>query len=218
MNVRCVLWRRKFLGRIEGGLTGPAAARLDRHLADCPDCRDLFERVRNGHEAGRLFGRLQPEPPPRWPGLEEIREGRAVSPPVRRLVPALAAPILLAAVAAGLALLLSRGPRVPGPAGDSFAPLAIGEFARNTRARIVTEGFVNNVYFDEHERTLHIKLVEAPLKKEPFVICEVRDPRGLTIPAAGNRVRIYGTARYDGQPGREWHEINPVAEIAVLKR
>jgi Putative zinc-finger len=218
MSVRCVLLRRKFLARIEGELAGAAAARLDRHLARCRDCRDLFERVRNGHEAGRLFGRLRPEPPPRWPGFEEIRRKPAAS-PFRRLVPALAGPVLLAAVVAGLALLvLSKSPPVLGPAGRGFAPLAISEFATNTRNRIVTEGFVTNVYFDERERTLHIKLVEAPLKTEPFVICEVRDPRGMAIPEAGNRIRVYGTARYDGQPGREWNEVNPVAEIAVLKR
>lgn len=216
MNLQCALWRRKFLARIEGGLAGAAAARLDRHLAGCPDCRELFGRVRSGHEAGRRFGRLRPDPPPRWPAFEEVRE--ATPAPVRRLVPVVGGAVLLAAVAAGLALLAAKGPRVPGPAGHGFTPLAISEFATNTRNKIVTEGFVNNVYFDEHEQTLHIKLIEAPHRTEPFVICEVRDPRGMTIPEAGNRVRVYGTARYDGQPGREWHEVNPVAEIAVLKR
>jgi hypothetical protein len=31
-------------------------------------------------------------------------------------------------------------------------------------------------------------------------------------------VRIYGVARYDGQPGRMWYEVNPVLNIALLKR
>jgi len=31
-------------------------------------------------------------------------------------------------------------------------------------------------------------------------------------------VRVYGTARYDAQPGRGWHEVNPVLTLAVLKR
>jgi uncharacterized protein YrrD len=71
---------------------------------------------------------------------------------------------------------------------------------------------VQDVYFDEQERTLHIKLVEAPNKPEPFVICEVRNLGDVIIPRQGNRVRVYGTA------GRGWHEVNPVLTLAVLKR
>ncbi len=103
-------------------------------------------------------------------------------------------------------------------AGRGFTPLAIREFAMNSRNRIVTEGFVHNVYYDEQERTLHIKLVEGLQDPEPFVICEIRDVRGLTIPQQGSRVRVYGMARFDAQPGRGWHEVNPVMDIAVLNR
>jgi hypothetical protein len=132
---------------------------------------------------------------------------------------------------AGLAVLLVVSGRTTGSrtrddffashdiqAGREFTPLAIREFAMNSRNRIVTEGFVHNVYYDEEERTLHIKLVEGLQDPEPFVICEIRDVRGLTIPREGSRVRVYGTARFDAQPGRGWHEVNPVMNIAVLNR
>jgi len=99
-----------------------------------------------------------------------------------------------------------------------YSPVRIAEFSSNSEFRVVTEGFVEDVYFDEHEKSLHIKLVEAPLRPEPFVICEVRDLGGLTIPSPGSRVRVYGAARYDAQPGRGWHEVNPVLAMAVLKR
>jgi hypothetical protein len=218
MRVPCVLLRRKFLARIEGELWRADAERLDEHLIGCRKCRDLFERVRAGHEAGRRFGRLRPNPPPRLPEFEEIGADRRATPPARTLAPSAGAWIILAAAAFGLGfLVLSKGILVIGPPADGFTPLAISEFATNTRNRIVTEGFVHNVYFDAEEQTLHIKLVEGPLKAEPFVICEIRDPRGVTIPEEGNRIRVFGTARYDGQPGRGWHEVNPVAEIAVLK-
>lgn len=40
----------------------------------------------------------------------------------------------------------------------------------------------------------------------------------MAIPREGSRVRVYGMARYDSQPGRGWHEVNPVMKIDVLKR
>ena len=40
----------------------------------------------------------------------------------------------------------------------------------------------------------------------------------IPVPAEGSRVRVYGVARFDAQAGRGWHEVNPVLDIAVLKR
>jgi hypothetical protein len=136
---------------------------------------------------------------------------------------------LAAAVPAGLALagLLAvavlfaartRTIRPPDGPGGPFTELAISEFAERARNRVVTEGFVERVYYDEEERTLHIKLAEKPGGPGPFVICEVRDARGLAIPAVGSRIRVYGRSRYDAQPGRGWHEVNPVMQIALLNR
>jgi hypothetical protein len=219
MKIACLLVRRGLPARIEGELPPDRARRLDGHLARCGPCRELFGRVRAGHEAGRRFGRLRPGPPARLPAFEEIGAERAARSSVRPMAPSPAVRAVLAVAAAGIGLfVLFEWLGVLGPAGRGFSPLAIGDFATNTRNKIVTEGFVHNVYFDAEERTLHIKLVEGPRATEPFVICEVRDPRGLTIPEQGNRVRVYGTARFDSQPGRNWHEVNPVSGIAVLTR
>ena len=218
MNILCFFLRRKFVPYLDGGLRPDQAGRLEKHLAGCRQCEDLIARIRAGHEAARRFGRLSPDASPRLPEFEEIWARRPSS---SRLSPALAVPALLA-VAAGLAVILVVSGRPTASrdirAGRGFTPLAIREFAMNSRNRIVTEGFVHNVYYDEQERTLHIKLVEGLQDPEPFVICEIRDVRGLTIPQQGSRVRVYGMARFDAQPGRGWHEVNPVMNIAVLNR
>jgi len=220
MNILCFFLRRKFVPYLDGGLRPDQAGRLEKHLTGCRECAELFERIRAGHEAGRRFGRLRPDLPARFPEFEELWARRSS---VAGLSPALAVPALLAVVA-GLAVLVVVSGRTTASrsrdiqAGREFTPLAIREFAMNSRNRIVTEGFVHNVYYDEQERTLHIKLVEGLQDPEPFVICEIRDVRGLTIPREGSRVRVYGTARFDAQPGRGWPEVNPVMNIAVLNR
>jgi len=227
MRVLCVFFRRTFMPYLEEGLRPSRAGRLEKHLAGCSECADLMTRIRAGHQAARRFGRRSPDPSPRLPEFEEIWARR---PSVARLSPALEVPLLLAA-AAGLAVLLVLSGRTTATrsreghiassgirAGREFTPLAIREFAMNSRSRVVTEGFVHKVYYDEQEQTLHIKLAEGPQDPAPFVICEIRDVRGLTIPREGSRVRVYGTARFDAQPGRGWHEVNPVMNIAVLNR
>lgn len=214
MTLRCFFERHRFVPSLEGELSGPRAARLESHLAHCPECRDLFARVRSGHEAGRRFGRLGSVPPIRLPDLDEIRE-----PAARPLFTVLVTRVLPVALVIGFVLfVVFRGDRRNGPEAGGFAPLAIREFASNERSRIFTEGFVHDVYFDEEERTLHIKLLESPRQMEPFVICEIRATGGVTVPSEGSRIRVYGNARFDGQPGRRWHEVNPVAKIAVLDR
>ena len=242
MSIRCFFLRRKFVPYLEGDLPRREAGSLDRHLAGCQKCGEMFQRVRSGHAAGRQFGRLGPDPGRRPPEFEAIWRGSGLAaggrvraagtlgPLIRTLSSPLAVRLLLALVAMQSVLLVVSNwdaisrlraglfPSRTIPASRGFTPLPIREFPANSRRRVVTEGFVHNVYFDEEERTLHIKLVEIPQKPEPFVICEIRDLHGMTIPREGNRVRVYGTARYDAQPGRGWHEVNPVTDIAVLKR
>ena len=242
MSIRCFFLRRKFVPCLEGDLPRGEAGSLDRHLARCRKCGELFQRVRSGHAAGRQFGRLGPGPacrPPEfdvvWKGsglpvAGRVHPGGALGSVIRTLSSPLAVRLLLALVALqSVLLVLSNWDTIArlraglfasrtSPAFRGFTPLPIRGFPANSRRRVVTEGFVHNVYFDEEERTLHIKLVEIPKKPEPFVICEIRDFHGMTIPQEGNRIRVYGTARYDAQPGRGWHEVNPVMEIAVLKR
>ncbi len=228
MRPACFFARRLFLPHLEGQLRSGPAARLERHLGRCASCAELLRRVKAGHEAGRSFGRLAPAAAPgRLPSFDEIRARR---PGPRAWSPALAVPALLAAAAVLVVVfaVTSRHPAVRtgdgaiGPAeitpAGTFARLAIRDFGRDVRKQVVTEGYVQSVYYDEQEQTLHIKLAEDLRDIGPFVICEVRDARGLTIPAAGSRIRVYGRARFDAQPGRNWHEVNPVMEIAVLNR
>ncbi len=228
MSPLCLRSRRRVLASLEGELRPAASRRLERHLARCGSCRRRLARLKAGLEAGRSLGRFGSVAPSRLPSFEEIRDGlaRAGVP----ASPAVAWPALLTVVAglAAIVLLAGRGPaRHPeseslGPASieapGPFARLAIREFGTASTSRVFTEGFVQDVYFDKTERSLHIKLAESPRDPGPFVICEVLDVRGLTIPQTGSRIRVYGTARYDGQPGREWHEVNPVMQIAVLNR
>jgi hypothetical protein len=215
----CLLVRRRLLPYLEDALDARAAAGLERHLAACDGCAQVLARLRSGHEAGRSFGRLAPTAPARLPRFEEVRAER---PAFRRPFPAAAVPATLAlAVLLAAAVLFTartRAVRPPKPATGPFTELAISDFETGLDSRVVTEGFVQNVYFDEEERTLHIKLAESPLGQGPFVICEVRDARGLDVPAVGSRIRVYGRSRYDAQPGRGWHEVNPVMQIAVLNR
>ena len=214
MSLCCFVLRRQFLPYLEGALGPDQAGRIEKHLTGCLACADRMTRLRAGHEAGRLFGRLGPDLPGPLPELADLRASR---PPAPALSPAIAAGALLA-IAAGLAMIFAVTRPGADRADGGFARTAIGEFPERLRGRVVTEGFVQSVYFDEQEQTLHIKLAEGPAGFGPFVICEVRDPSGLTIPSKGSRIRVYGQARFDAQPGRGWHEVNPVMEIAVLNR
>jgi hypothetical protein len=241
MNFRCFLLQKKFVAYIEGGVAPGKTKRIERHLGACRECDEMLGRLRSGHDAARQFGRLAPDAGHRPPEFKEIWEGigATIERPARpamtggRILQALSTPlavrILIVLVLAQSVLLVLSFRKTPSRAvagvvrtGDApllpgYAPVRIAEFSSNSEFRVVTEGFVKDVYFDEHERSLHIKLVEVLQKPEPFVICEIRDLGGLTIPQPGSLVRVYGTARYDAQPGRGWHEVNPVLTLAVLK-
>ena len=241
MSFWCWRLRRKAVPYFDGEVSPRAAARLENHIAGCRECREFFARLRAGHQAAQEFGRLGPEhgaAPPDfgklWATIGAPLEagGRRVEDHGGRLgaaprVLAVSGLVTLMVASAALVVVLSR--RALWPAGGrdgartarefrDFTPLRITDFAKNTKSRVVTEGYVRGVYFDEEEKTLHIKLVEIQQKSEPFVICEVRSPGQMNIPAEGSRVRVYGRAHYDAQPGRGWSEVNPVLNIDVLKR
>lgn len=242
MSWRCSFRRRRFLPYLEGEVSRREAMRLEKHLAGCRKCGEFFTRVRIGHQAGRQFGRIGPGIEGRPPEFAELWKGKETKPGGperlardaratlrgRRLAPAATALITLAAAAFIAVAVFNPGilRRADGPSAVSpatigyagFIPVRIREFASHNRSPVVTEGFVREVYFDEQEKTLHIKLVEIPQKSEPFVICEIRSPGSMAIPPEGSRIRVYGMARYDAQPGRQWHEVNPVMTLAVLNR
>jgi len=239
MNLRCWWLRRRAVPYFEGEVSLRQAKRLERHIAGCRDCKDLLTRLRAGHQAGQQFGRLGPEirqSPPEfgklWAaiGASLDRRGARAGTFLRPPSPALAVGGLITLVLASAVLLVlsirkTQWRAVDGAAVSSmarefrdFTPLRITDFSTNTKSHIVTEGFVRGVYFDKEEKTLHIKLVEIQQKSEPFVICEVRSPGEMAIPREGSRVRVYGMANFDAQPGRGWNEVNPVMNIDVLKR
>jgi hypothetical protein len=242
MSWRCLLLRRKLVPYLEGGLSKPASERLEKHLAACRECSELLVRLRAGHQAGREFGRVGPGPAQGPPAFGAFRAAlgprldsrRRPSRPQGGVLHGLsAAPAFRTFVAVALAgaviLVISgrigswRGERNSAAAQDSgeyrdFTAVPIAEFPFQSRARVSTEGFVRDVYYDEQEKTLHIKLVERPQKSEPFVICEIPRPDGIALPKEGTHIRVYGMARFDAQPGRGWHEVNPVLTMAVLKR
>jgi len=242
MRYPCFFLRKKFVAYLEGGVAPGEVKRLERHFGACRECAELLARLRSGHEAGRQFSRLAPDADQRPPEFEEIWAaiGATLDRPARpamaggRILQALSTPLavrlLIVLVLTQAVLLVVSLRKIPSRAVagvvrardaallQGYAPVRIAEFSSNSEFRVVTEGFVKDVYFDEHEKSLHIKLVEDPLKPEPFVICEVRNFGDVIIPRQGNRVRVYGTARYDPQLGRGWHEVNPVLTLAVLKR
>jgi len=242
MRYRCFFLRRRFVAYLEGGVAPGKTKLIERHLGACRECDELLVRLRSGHEAGRQFGRLASDSGHRPPEFEEIwaatdamldrpgRPARAGGKLLQALSTPLAVRVLIVLVLTQAVLFVVSLRKMPsrvtagavrtegGPMLQGYAPVRIAEFASNSEFRVVTEGFVQAVYFDEHERTLHIKLVETLQKQEPFVICEVRNLGDVIIPRQGDRVRVYGTARYDAQPGRGWHEVNPVLTLAVLKR
>jgi len=234
--------RRKFVPYLEGAIPPRATKRLERHLAGCEECRTVFVKVRDGHQSAQQLRRLSREDAHRPPECEAIRadigaritsrrkwaqawENRLVMLTTPRTVKALAGLVLVLAV---LLVVSNRNVLIGernGPAPKSgaldvrdFHPLRIPEIRTNTRARIATEGYVRDVRVDKEEGTLHFKLSEIPHGPGPFIVCEIMNPFAMIRPQEGSRVRVYGVARYDAQPGREWHEVNPVFDIYVLKR
>jgi hypothetical protein len=233
--------RRKFVPYLEGALRPRETEGVERHLRACAKCRAVFVRLRAGDQSARelrRFGREEAHRPPEFETMKaEVREvvakrdrwaraweDRFYELTTPRTVQILAGLVLVL----GLLLVVSNrrvlfGGR-NGKAAKPFAldvsdfhPLRIPEIQSNTRARITTEGYVRDVRLDEEEGTLQFKLAEIPQGAGPFVVCEIMSPIGIARPREGSLVRVYGVARYDGQPGREWHEVNPVLDIAVLK-
>ncbi len=243
--MRCLRFdlRRKFLPYLEG--SGPAAerVRLEKHLKRCANCRATLIRLGDGHRLAQSLRNPDPEgtgPAPefqglmsgaragsdsnlhRWTRFPVIWSGAASRPWV---VYALTAVVL-----AQLALLAMTNRRILFPKRYSsivrptyldlsgFRSLSLSDVRGNTLPRIATEGYVRDVHIDEEERTVHFKLVESPQGSENFVVCEMISPLGLPVPQEGSRVKVYGIARFDAQANRNWHEVNPVLNIATLNR
>jgi hypothetical protein len=227
---------------LEGELLPRESERLEKHILHCERCRAVFIRVRAGHQSAQLLRHLSTDDAHRAPEYEAVMSdiGEVVSRPQRwvrtwenwlyTLTTPRVVQVLTVLVLVQLALLIFLSRRVFFGGGQglmaqpraldfsAFHPLSIPEYQWNTRPYITTEGYVRDVCVDEEEGTLHFKLMEFPQGMGPFVVCEILRPLSMRLPSEGSHVRVYGVARYDAQPGRMWHEVNPVLNIAVLKR
>jgi hypothetical protein len=242
MNCRRRLGRRKFLPFLEGVLPEGEARRLEAHLAGCASCRSALARVKAGHDAAERLASRGSETAPPSSSVEAILAGAASGSGAnrrragRRLRWSLAfstpraVQILVAVVIVQAALLAyfgrdaifnrrSESPSVRAGLDVSlFKTLDIADLPINTHPHVATEGYVRDVWMDAEEKTLHFKLAAIPEGPSPYVVCEILSQDRIAAPRAGSRVRVYGVARYDAQVGRQWHEVNPVLDIAVLKK
>lgn len=237
--------RRKFLPYLEGQLSGRAAGRVEKHLRRCASCRGEFARLRAGHGLAQRLPRFKAEDAagaPEFPEFEARMIGAGQTLGGRRrggwfwerwfdvLTMPRVVQVLAAIVVVQLALLLisNRSAFFQAGGGAAMKPgaldisrfrmVSISDLQTNTLPHVATEGYVRDVRIDQEEKTLHFILAQRPEGPGPYVVCEIMNPGGIAVPREGSRVRVYGVARYDGQAGREWHELNPVLDIAVLKR
>ena len=242
MACRRFLLRRKFVRYLEGGLPARKADRLENHVRECASCRALLHRLQAGHRLAERLERGGPDSPVGPPDLKDLLADVEGAPRRRRpfagiweswldLVTMRGAVRALAVIVVALLVLLALSNRRASPGGMTlaglkpgaldvrdFLPLRIGELPTNTRPYVATEGFVRDVHVDTEEKTMHFKLAESAHAASPYILCEIMRRAEIPVPVEGSRVRVYGVARFDAQTGRGWHEVNPVLDIAVLKR
>ncbi|MGH9453522.1 MAG: hypothetical protein ACRD2O_06085 [Terriglobia bacterium] len=233
--------RKKLLSYIEGELQEKDIKRLELHLLDCSLCRDLLLRLRAGHQMAQKLARRIPDNDHRSEFdtmMAAASEGGAR--PSQRILTwhdwldRLATPgvlgVLTLVLLAQLALLVvsnrdvlfGQRANVTFKTGaldlNDFHLLNIAALKFNTEPHIATQGYVTDVHTDEEEGTVAFRLVENPHARGPFVVCEIMSPIKMAAPHDGSYVRVYGVSRYDAQTDRKWYEVNPVLDIAVLKR
>jgi len=230
---------RKNLSRyLNGELEPREIERIENHLLDCGDCRVRLARLRDGH---RLAGQLPREIPSQdpWRAIEAALETQraATTPsaaeerPSRRR-PALTLPVfvtgvvIIAAMLAATVFILSRESTTErndtqllaeGFEDMDFHRVSIAEIAHNTEPHVVAEGYVSEVRIDHDDGDLVFKLVEDVRQTHPFIVCEILNPKKLTPPSVGSRVRVYGVSRYDNQENHNWYEVHPVLNIEVMR-
>ncbi len=220
--------RRRLLPYVEGSLDVRATEKVEMHLLDCAHCRALVVRLRAAHAFAQQLTLLavDVEGAPSTASGPDVNSWRPETRTTdfshfgRRSAAAILAGTAVVAGAFWIQSVRGRRNLAPHAAIDpgSFPTVSIGDLKNNARPRVSTEGYVSDVHLDREEGTLAFKLAERPGAGEPFVVCEISSPVALEPPISGSYVRVYGVERYDGQPGRHWYEVNPVFEVAVLRR
>lgn len=231
--------RRKLLPYIEGLLDTRAVMRLERHLLDCERCREILIRLRAGHNLVQRLARAASAESGQASFADLMRAHSEMGSTRSRRFPIgwsdrLATPRIVTVLAVlvvlqtSLLVVSNRGVVFGARASASAKPyelnlnqfrnLSISQIRFNSQPHIATEGYVEDVHADKEEGTVAFRLVEAPGASEPFVVCEIAGPIQMETPRKGSHVRVYGVARYDAQPDRNWYEVNPVFDIAPLGR
>jgi Putative zinc-finger len=235
MMCRHFLLRRKYVPYLEGALSAESVKRVERHLLDCEPCRDLFVRLRAGHQMAQRLERMVPgrdtrpdfaalmtaldsPRPPFATGWQDWVEHWATP----RAVMVLAAVVIVQLallVVSNRGMLMGERSRVAVNEGTldlgEFRQLRIDDLKSNTQPHVATDGYVYDVHRDPEEGTVAFKLGDSRSAPNQFVVCEIMTQ--MPPPRNGDHVRVYGVARYDAQADRKWYEVNPVLNIASLK-
>ena len=230
--------RRKISGYLNGELEPGDVKQIEDHVLDCAQCRARLARLREGH---RLASQLPREAPRRdpWVAIESAIEAERAgvvegsdSPRLGRWLraprlPALATAALIIVLALlGAVLLLNRARDIGRRGADfladgfekmDFHRVSIAGIEHNTEPHVVAEGYVSEVRIDHDDGDLVFKLVEDVREPQPFIICEILNPKKLAPPSVGSRVRVYGVSRYDNQENHNWYEVHPVLNIEVVR-
>jgi anti-sigma factor RsiW len=146
-------WSQARLPLLAGGeLIGPDRRQLERHLIECPPCRERLVSMQSALGALRGAGEhapIAPESPSLWPSLElEIRESRRALPgsSLPSFVRASLAACVVTAVAAGALVVSRRGPARPeAPVNSPVAVVAPDATAPAKPTKIVSQGSKLNV-------------------------------------------------------------------------
>jgi hypothetical protein len=204
-------WRidvRRNLARYLDGAAPPALTdRVERHLMGCGDCRATVVRLRSARAAVRTLPLVTPSSSegPVWAGGAQRRP---------RWFPHFLAD---AAVAAGFAVaftLLATHVVAARADWSSFRALRLADLRTSTDPHVVTEGTIVSREGESDEKgSRRFRLRDGSAD----VVCEVLEDARVSVPAIGQRVRVYGVSRYDARADHQWYEIHPVLRIETIR-
>jgi hypothetical protein len=236
--MRC--WRvdlkRNFSRYLNGELAAREVERIENHLFDCGDCRTSLARLQSGHRFAGQLPRATPQRDP-WNAIEEaldaeqprsrtaasqvsaVRRGILIRPSFVIAAVMIVVGLVVAFIVVNRLSTNKGGENLIAGAFElrDFHRVAIGDIERNTEPHVVAEGYVSEVKIDDEDGDLTFKLVDDIHKSRPFIVCEIINPKRLTLPTIGSRVRVYGVSRYDNQENHNWYEVHPVLNIEVVR-